>query len=320
MLSLLLLCCVVVTSAKCPYGFDQALPSDLETLTAKGVRAFHCAEAWGEWVDAHTTEYTTWSERSPANRLEGSAAWKQFQAQWIGATSDYNADVTWCMQSGNVVECNWRATGRFTGALGNVQPTGKKFDVTGVWVVVWAAGKISFLQNFWDQMVFYSQVGVLTDPATSVATAGSVTPLSYNCIKSHFNKLWGTNDPEDIDVSDYTESSVCTLSWAPGTAWKGLDAIRSIYKAYKKNLYGIHPEIKNFVAGVNSAAVEVEFSIDKVIGDFGEMKASGKPTRYTCTAFWGLIGEKIATENWSCDWLPFARDGDALLKDPLKQA
>jgi predicted ester cyclase len=72
---------------------------------------------------------------------------------------------------GETVTARWSCRGTHKGALGEIAPTGKEFNISGVSVVRFANGKMSEGWINWDALGLMQQLGVVPELGKAKAAA-----------------------------------------------------------------------------------------------------------------------------------------------------
>jgi ketosteroid isomerase-like protein len=109
---------------------------------------------------------------SPLAAVRGREAIREFVRGMHAAFSDWQHDVT-IETVGNLVvaEGTWNGThsGPMAGPQGEVQPTGKRASVPFAGIVRVRDGRIASVHNYFDQMTFMAQLGLMPEPAAAPA-------------------------------------------------------------------------------------------------------------------------------------------------------
>lgn len=106
---------------------------------------------------------------SPLAALTGREAIGQFVGGMHSSFSDWHHDVT-IEGIGDlvVVEGTWNGThtGPMPGPDGEIQPTGKRASVPFAGIVRVRDGRLASVHNYFDQVTFMAQLGLMPEPAT----------------------------------------------------------------------------------------------------------------------------------------------------------
>ncbi len=78
--------------------------------------------------------------------------------------SDFKGTVEELVVKGDKIWCRYTITGTNTGPLGDLPPTGKTFNITGMAMTRVADGKIVEDETFWNVLDFYQQLGFTLTP------------------------------------------------------------------------------------------------------------------------------------------------------------
>jgi steroid delta-isomerase-like uncharacterized protein len=84
-----------------------------------------------------------------------------FLAELFGAIPDFTVTPASAFSSGDWAGSEWTMTGTHTGDFPGLPATNKGFEVRGSSVLVLRDGRISRVSDYWDQVVFLRQIGVL---------------------------------------------------------------------------------------------------------------------------------------------------------------
>jgi ketosteroid isomerase-like protein len=105
---------------------------------------------------------------SPLGGFTGRDAIREFVSGMHASFSDWHHDVT-IETAGDVVAVEGTWNGTHSGAMpspqGEVAPTGKRLSIPFAGIVRVRDGRIASVHNYFDQMTFMSQIGLLPEPA-----------------------------------------------------------------------------------------------------------------------------------------------------------
>jgi steroid delta-isomerase-like uncharacterized protein len=101
--------------------------------------------------------------------LRGIEAIKAFVAGYRRAFPDAVSTVEDQVAEGDKVVTRWRARGTHQGPLGGLPATGREFEMTGVTIERFAAGKIVEVWVARDEPGFLRQLGVVPEPGAAEA-------------------------------------------------------------------------------------------------------------------------------------------------------
>ena len=87
------------------------------------------------------------------------------------AFHDFRLSIEDLLAEGETVVARWSCRGVHKGELNGIAPTGKQFAITGVTIARFSNGKI--VEGFvnWDALGLMRQLGVVPEPAKSLAAA-----------------------------------------------------------------------------------------------------------------------------------------------------
>lgn len=100
---------------------------------------------------------------SPQN-IVGIDAFKAHYQNYLTGFSEVLFTIKDIFGQGDNLVKHWSFTGRHTGTFFGIPATGKLVDVEGVTLVKMKGGKIAQEQDFMDSMVFFQQMGILSNP------------------------------------------------------------------------------------------------------------------------------------------------------------
>lgn len=125
-------------------------------------------------------EYVRHEDGNTQPAIVGPEAIKNSIAVLKGAYSNFKISISDLLISGDRVITVWRLTGTQTGPLGEIPPTGKPVDVSGVLISRMAKGKIVEEWSFFNQLNLMAQLGYTIAPPNQ--RAASTTPASGKVI------------------------------------------------------------------------------------------------------------------------------------------
>ena len=92
---------------------------------------------------------------------KGKAAAKAYYANFVTGFSDRKFTVVETFAKGEKLVKYWRFTGTHTGVFFGIPATGKKVDVIGCTIAKIVDGKITEEQDFFDNLEFLQQLGLI---------------------------------------------------------------------------------------------------------------------------------------------------------------
>jgi predicted ester cyclase len=127
-----------------------------------------------EWYAALSDDYQLHSsmvEFAPLDKDETRAVMQALLDGFPGFQSEVHISLvsTDCQY----VTYHWTSRGSFTAPYGELQPTGKAFDVSGINIAEVVNGQIVQEWNTFDRLTLMTQIGVLGGEATPEANASS---------------------------------------------------------------------------------------------------------------------------------------------------
>jgi steroid delta-isomerase-like uncharacterized protein len=94
----------------------------------------------------------------------GVDAFKAYYQNFLTGFSDIKFTVIHVFGQDNNIVKHWRFEGNHTGAFFGIPASGRSVDIEGVTIAKMKNGKISREQDFMDNAVFFSQLGLSSDP------------------------------------------------------------------------------------------------------------------------------------------------------------
>ena len=76
---------------------------------------------------------------------------------------DLHMEAEQTLAEGNLMSARWRATGTHDGPLGEIQPTGRKVDISGQIIMRFEGAKIAEEWEVFDEMEMLKQVGAIPE-------------------------------------------------------------------------------------------------------------------------------------------------------------
>ena len=99
--------------------------------------------------------------------IRGIGQFKEFLAAYHRAFPDARSTVEEQVAEQDMVVTRWRARGTHDGDMGPIPATGRSFEMSGVTIERFAAGKIAEVWAVRDELGLLHQLGVLPDPAAA---------------------------------------------------------------------------------------------------------------------------------------------------------
>jgi len=141
--------------------------AEARELAQKRVSAFN-ERAWSRAHELYAPDLVM---IEPAGTTHGIEPYLQTARGFIKAMPDSRMDVTAIIESGNRVVVEGAYSGTHTGPLGTPQgevpPTGRKLKLPLCDVIEVAAGRITRISAYYDQMTFAAQLGLLPGPGSA---------------------------------------------------------------------------------------------------------------------------------------------------------
>jgi predicted ester cyclase len=136
--------------------------SEARELAERHVSSFN-ERAWSQAPELYAPDLVM---VEPGGTIRGIEPFLEFERGFIGAMPDSRFEVTAVIESGNLAVVEGAYTGTHTGPLhtpqGEVPPTGRKMRLPLCDVTEVAAGRITQIRAYYDQMTFAAQLGLIT--------------------------------------------------------------------------------------------------------------------------------------------------------------
>jgi len=108
---------------------------------------------------------------SPEN-VVGVAAFKAYYSNFVTGFSEVRFKVVDAFGEGDKIVKHWTFKGRHTGDFFGIPATGRMVDLEGTTLAIMKDGKITQEQDFFDNMAFMQQLGILSDPGNVAVVEG----------------------------------------------------------------------------------------------------------------------------------------------------
>jgi len=89
---------------------------------------------------------------------------RDYYANFIKGFSNIEFTIVDCFGQGDKIVKHWRFKGKHTGDFFGVPATGKTVDIEGTTLVRMSGGRIAEEQDFYDSLVFNTQLGLMSAP------------------------------------------------------------------------------------------------------------------------------------------------------------
>jgi len=141
--------------------------SEPRELAERHVSAFN-ERAWSRAHELYAPDLVM---IEPSGTTQGIEPYLQTAQGFVTAMPDSRMEVTAIIESGNRVVVEGTYSGTFTGTLGTPQgevpPTGRKLKLPLCDVIEVAAGRITQIRAYYDQITFAAQLGLMPEPAAA---------------------------------------------------------------------------------------------------------------------------------------------------------
>jgi steroid delta-isomerase-like uncharacterized protein len=139
--------------------------SEARRLAEQHVAAFN-ERAWSRASELYAPDLVM---ADPSGTTQGIDPFMAHAKGFVTALPDSRMEVTSIVESGNRVVVEGMYSGTHTGPLataqGEASPTGRKLALPLCEVFEIAAGRITQIRAYYDQMTFAAQLGLLPEPA-----------------------------------------------------------------------------------------------------------------------------------------------------------
>ena len=215
---------------------------------------------------------------SPEN-VVGIDAFKDYYSNFTTGFSNPEFSIVNIFGQGDKLVKHWKFKGTHSGEFFGIPATGKSVDVEGTTLVVMKNGKIAQEQDFMDNLVFMSQLGI--DPLLNAGNVAAISGLYANFGKGDVPAVLAAMDAKVV----WNEAEGNAL--ADGNPYIGPDAV----------LKGVFERVLAGTPDFNiSNLVLHNMENDKVLATLrynGTAKNTGKKLNAQAAHFWTLKDGKI---------------------------
>ena len=215
---------------------------------------------------------------SPEN-VVGIDAFKDYYSNFTTGFSDPEFSIVSIFGQGDNLVKHWRFKGIHSGNFFGIPATGKSVDVEGTTLVVMKNGKIAQEQDFMDNLVFMSQLGI--DPFLNAENVSAISDLYANFGKGDVPAVLAAMDANVV----WNEAEGNAL--ADGNPYIGPDAV--LKGVFTRVLEGIPNFTLNDIVLHNMENGRVLATLRYK----GTAKSSGKDLNAQAAHLWTLKGGKI---------------------------
>ena len=93
--------------------------------------------------------------------LRGVDELREMIGGYLAAFPDLHMAVEQVVVEGDLISTRWRVTGTHDGPLDNIEPTGKKIDISGQVIMRFEGSKIAEEWESFDEMAMLQQIGAM---------------------------------------------------------------------------------------------------------------------------------------------------------------
>jgi steroid delta-isomerase-like uncharacterized protein len=213
---------------------------------------------------------------SPEN-VVGIEAAKEFYSNYITGFSNVEFTVENIFGQDDKLVKHWNFKGTHTGDFFGIPASGKSVDINGVTLAMMKNGKIAQEQDFFDNMAFMQQLGLVSDPN------------NLNVIQNLYDNFAKGDVPSVVAVLDanvvWNEAE--GNAWADGNPYKGPDAV----------LNGVFARVGSEYEYFNIKDLQLhEMSNNQVLATSryqGKLKKNGVIIDAQAAHFWTLKDGKV---------------------------
>jgi hypothetical protein len=151
---------------------------------------------------------------SPKN-ISGIDAFKEYYSNFVTGFSEPKFTIVDIFGQGDKIVKHWKFEGKHTGAFFGIPPTGNSVNIEGVTIAKMKNGKIAQEQDFFDNMTFMQQLGIVSAPENTAI----IQKIYDDFAKGDIPAVLSAFDPNIV----WNEAE--GNAWADGNPYKGPDAI-----------------------------------------------------------------------------------------------
>ncbi len=253
-----------------------------ESKTEKHTKMY--AQTWDEILNNRNLDYfnndnfdtNTTLLMAPEN-VVGIEAVKAYYKNFLDGFTDIKFTTKNIFGKDDNLVSHWNFKGKHTGNFFGIPPTGKTVDLDGITMVKMKEGKIDVEQDFFDNMAFMQQLGIVSDPNNLAVIQGIYDSFSIGDIPAVLDAL-------DVNIV-WNEAE--GNAWADGNPYKGPDAV----------LNGVFARIGSDYTYFNTADVQFhEMSNNQVLATMrykGKLKKNGAVIDAQAAHLWTLNDGKV---------------------------
>jgi len=132
--------------------------NDPKELLQKWIDAFQACDA--ESVAAYYAEDAVNFQVAAGEPAVGRERIAQDTAQFFSAFPDAWSKVENVLGDGDWAAWEWVGGGTFLGPLGEIEPTGRSFEIRGCGFFRFRDGLIVYQRGYWDKYSWFTQIGI----------------------------------------------------------------------------------------------------------------------------------------------------------------
>ena len=149
------------------FGIKEEVPSKWTGLRPAVTRRL--IDAWGARWSAHDadglialfTEDLTYEDKALGRIHSGPAELRAFVEETVGGFPDVTFEMRSTFATDTHGGAEWVMRGTHTGDLPGLPATGRAFEIQGASILEFAGDRIRRCTDYWDQVPFLKQLGVL---------------------------------------------------------------------------------------------------------------------------------------------------------------
>lgn len=120
------------------------------------------------WADKNVTEHPGlfadggYYRGAGTDEIRGEGI-AEYASLYVNSFPDYQYEWTVLAASADAVAVEWVFSGKMTGELAGIAPTGGSCSVRGAHLIRLSGNKIASVEAFWDNLDLYQQLGIKVD-------------------------------------------------------------------------------------------------------------------------------------------------------------
>ncbi len=251
-----------------------------------------------EWYSVLADDYQLHSSMVDFKTLDKDGARAAMQAL-LNAFPGFQSEVHMSLVSTDCryVTYYWTSSGTFTGAFGDMQPTGNAWTVSGINIAEVDSGEIVQEWNTFDRLTLMNQLGVSSGAATPESATQEVNPMSEEAVMHFVEQFNAIFDGPNLGIADeiFAPDFVGHLPLTPALdrqGWK--DYVASFYAAFSD----LRETVNEVIIGEDRVVLYVTYTGTQDGPLFG-IPATGKPVSMDGIGIFRFDANGQVAENWA---------------------